>query len=146
MNIKTKIRAFPTIPNKNICLPIGSTLAVQYFFEKLNFSDIFNKHKSRGLDLNSLLIGLVSYKLTENFSIKEAGKWLNQEEILDILNLKNFNERALYRALETLGHNKDVILPDILNSLFSVYNFEETDLNLDWTSLVLHGTKSLSEK
>jgi len=142
MNIKTKIRAFPTILNKNICFPIGSILAVQYFFEKLNFSDIFSKHKSRGLDLNSLLIGLVSYKLTENFSIKEAGKWLNQEEILDILNLKNFNERALYRALETLGHNKDVILPDILNSLFSVYNFEETDINLDWTSLVLHGTKS----
>ena len=142
MNIKTKIRAFPTIPNKNICVPIGSMLAVQFFYEKLGFYDIFSKHKSKGLDLNRLLIGLVSYKLIENFSIKEAGKWLNQEEILDILNLKNFNERALYRALETLGHNKDVILPDILNSLFSVYNFEETDINLDWTSLVLHGTKS----
>jgi Transposase len=111
MNIKTKIRTFLTIPNKNICFPIGSILAVQYFFEKLNFLDIFSKHKSRGLDLNSLLIGLVSYKLTENFSIKEAGKWLNQEEILDILNLKSFNERALYRALETLGRNKDEILP-----------------------------------
>jgi Transposase len=142
MNIKTKIRTFLTIPNKNICFPIGSILAVQYFFEKLNFLDIFSKHKSRGLDLNSLLIGLVSYKLTENFSIKEAGKWLNQEEILDILNLKSFNERALYRALETLGRNKDEILPDILNSLFSVYNFEETDINLDWTSIVLHGSKS----
>jgi len=142
MNIKTKIRAFPTIPNKNKCFPIGPILAVQYFFEKLNFSDIFSKHKSRGLDLTSLLIGLVSYKLTENFSIKEAGKWINQEEILDILNLKSFNERALYRALETLGRNKDEILPDILNSLFSVYNFEETDINLDWTSVVLHGTKS----
>lgn len=33
--------------------------------------------------MNSLVIGLLSYKLTENFSIKEAGKWLNQEEILD---------------------------------------------------------------
>ena len=142
MNIKTKIRTFLTIPNKNICFPIGSILAVQYFFEKLNFLDIFSKHKSRGLDLNSLLIGLVSYKLTENFSIKEAGKWLNQEEILDILNLKSFNERALYRALETLGRNKDEILPDILNSLFSFYNFEETDINLDWTSIVLHGSKS----
>jgi hypothetical protein len=85
VNIKTKIRAFPTIPNKNICFPIGPILAVQFFFEKLNFFDIFTKHKSRGFDLNSLLIGLVSYKLTENFSIKEAGKWLNQEEILDIV-------------------------------------------------------------
>jgi len=81
MNI-TKQRAFPTIPNKNICVPIGSILAVQLFYEKLNFCDIFSKHKSKGLDLNNLVIGLLSYKLTENFSIKEAGKWLNQEEIL----------------------------------------------------------------
>jgi transposase len=142
MNIKTKIRAFSTIPNKNICFPIGSILAVQFFYEKLNFYDIFSKHKSRGLDLNSLLIGLVSYKLTENFSIKEAGKWLNQEEILEILNLESFNERVLYRTLENIGCNKEVILSDILNSLFSVYDFEGTDINLDWTSIVLHGTKS----
>jgi transposase len=142
MNIKTKLRAIPTIPNKNICVPIGSMLAVQYFYEKLNFSDTFNKHKSKGLDLNSLLIGLVSYKLTENFSIKEAGKWLNQEEILEILNLESFHEKVLYRTLETLGRNKEKILSDILGSLFSVYDFEETDINLDWTSIVLHGTKS----
>jgi len=74
MNI-AKQRAFPTIPNKNICVPIGSILAVQ-FYEKLGSCDIFSKHKSKGLDLNSLLSGLLSYKLTEYFSIKEAGKWL----------------------------------------------------------------------
>ncbi len=142
MNLKTKIRAFPTIPNKNICVPIGSMLAVQYFYEKLNFSDVFSKHKSRGLDLNSLLIGLVSYKLTENFSIKEAGKWLNQEEILEILNLESFHEKVLYRTLEILGRNKEEILSDILGNLFSVYGFEETDINLDWTSITLYGTKS----
>jgi transposase len=142
MNIKTKIRAFPTIANKNICVSIGSMLAVQYFYEKLNFFEIFSKHKSKGLDLNSLLIGLVSYKLTENFSIKEAGKWLNQEEILELLNLESFHEKVLYRTLEILGRNKEEILSDILGNLFSVYGFEETDINLDWTSIVLHGTKS----
>ncbi len=141
MNI-TKQRAFPTIPNKNICVPIGSILAIQLFYEKLNFCDIFSKHKSKGLDLNSLLIGLLSYKLTENFSIKEAGNWLNQEEILYILNLERFHERVLYRSLELLGRNREEILSDILDSLFSVYDFEETDINMDWTSIVLYGTKS----
>lgn len=141
MNI-TKQKAFPTIPNENICVPIGSVLAVQLFYEKLNFCDIFSKHKSKGLDLNSLLIGLLSYKLTENFSIKESGKWLNQKEILDILNLERFHERVLYRTLELLGRNREEILSDILDSLFSVYSFEETNINLDWTSIVLFGTKS----
>jgi len=54
MNKNIKLRAFPTIPNKNICLPIGTTLIAQYFFKKLNFYDIFSKHKSKGLDINSL--------------------------------------------------------------------------------------------
>jgi transposase len=142
MNINTKQKAFPTILNKNICVPIGPMLAVQLFYKKLNFSKIFSKHKSKVLDLNNLLIGLVSYKLTENFSIKEAGTWLNQDEILDILNLERFHERVLYRTIEILGRNKEEILSEILSSLFSVYDFEETDINLDWTSIVLHGTKS----
>ncbi|KKG21816.1 hypothetical protein EO97_12460, partial [Methanosarcina sp. 2.H.T.1A.15] len=110
--------------------------------DRLNFGDIFGKHKSKGLDLNSLLIGLLSYKLTENFSIKEAGKWLNQEEILEILNLERFHERVLYRTLELLGRNREEILSDILDSLFSVYGFEDTNINLDWMSVVLYGTKS----
>ncbi len=43
MNIKTKIRTFPIIPKKNIGIPIGSILAVQYFYEKPSFHDIFSK-------------------------------------------------------------------------------------------------------
>jgi len=62
---------------------------------------------------------LLSYKLPENFSIKEAGKWLNQEEILDILNFERFHERVLYRNLELLGHNREDIFSDILESLIA---------------------------
>ena len=108
MNKNTKLRAFPTIPNKNICLPIGTTLAVQYFFEKLNFYDIFGKYKSKGHDINSLLIGLLGYKLTENFSIKEASNWMNQDEVLGILNLKSFNERVLYGITQFKNSTPDI--------------------------------------
>jgi len=75
---KNKNKSAFTIPNKNICIPIGPILAVQFCYEKINFYDIFSKRKGRSLDLNSLLIGLLSYKLTDNFSIKEASKWLTQ--------------------------------------------------------------------
>jgi hypothetical protein len=70
---KNKNKGISSNPNKNISFPIGSILAVQYF-KKLNLSNVFSKRKSRDLDLNSLLIRLVSYKLTENISIKGAGK------------------------------------------------------------------------
>ncbi len=34
------------------------------------------------------------------------------------------------------------IIADIQDRLFQIYNFEHTDINLDWTSLVLYGDKS----
>ncbi len=71
---KHKTENISTIPNKNICVPIGSILAVQSFYEKLDLCEIFSKHKSKGLDLNNLLIDLVNYKITDYFGIKEAGK------------------------------------------------------------------------
>jgi transposase len=53
---------------------------------------------------------LLSYKLIGSFSIKEAGKWLNLEEIIDIFNLEKFNEKVLYIILEILWDNKEEIL------------------------------------
>jgi len=58
------------------------------------------------LAINKLLIVLVSYELTNNFRIKEAGKWLNKKKIIDILDLEKFHEKALYRSLEILKSNE----------------------------------------
>ena len=52
--------------------------------------------------INKLLIVLVSSELPDNFRIKEAGKLLNKEKIIDISNLGKFHEKALYRNLEIL--------------------------------------------
>ncbi len=58
------------------------------------------------------------------------------------MNLESFHEKVLYWTLEILGRNKEEIISAILGNLFLVYGFEETDINLDWTSIVLHGTKA----
>ena len=44
----------------------------------------------------------------------------------DFEHLDSFHEKVLYRTLEILRRNKEKILSDILGSLFSVYDFEET--------------------
>ena len=56
----------------------------------------------------------MSYKLTDNFSIKNAHAWINREEVIS----------------------------DIQDQLFNRYNFEHTNINMDWTSIVLHGDKA----
>ncbi len=41
-----------------------------------------------------------------------------------------------------MGSNKEEIILDIQDILFSKYDFDHTDINMDWTSIVLYGNKS----
>jgi len=142
MRYQTKLRTDEIIPNENICFPIGTIIAVKNKYEKLDFSGVFDKHKKKGIDINSLIQALLSYKLTENLSISKASGWINRGEVLETFNIENFEERTLFRTLETIGKNREEIISDIQDRLFQIYNFEHTDVNLDWTSLVLYGDKS----
>jgi transposase len=140
--MQTKLRTYEIIPNHNICFPIGTILAVNELYDVLDLSTVFGKHKKNGFDINDLLKALVSYKLTDNFSINKAHEWINRDEVLDIFNLEKFSERTLYRVLEILGNNRETIISDIQDRLFTRYDFEHTNINMDWTSIVLYGDKS----
>ena len=142
MTRQTKLRTYEIVPNTNISFPIGTILTVEKMYDALDFPTVFGKHKKHGIDINSLLKALVSYKLTDNFSIKKAHEWINREEVLELFDLDTFSERTLYRVLENIGSNRDQIISDIQDSLFKRYDFEHTNINMDWTSVVLHGDKA----
>jgi len=101
--------------------------------------DVFAKHKKKGLPLERLVWSLVSYKLSENQSISRAGDWINVPELLQIFSLEKFDVKSFYRTLATIGKNREEIISDVQDGLFSTYKFKRTDVTLDWTSLVLHG-------
>lgn len=126
-------------PNNNISFPIGTVLAVQKYYAGL--SDVFGKHKTRGADIDSLIPALVAYKLSENQSITKASEWINRPEVLRRFSLETFEQRTLYRALEIVGEHRYEIMADIQGALFERYEFEHTNINMDWTSLVLFGNK-----
>lgn len=138
---QNQLRTEPIIPNKNISFPIGTILTVKHYFNHLGLPEILRKHKSKGRDINSLSEALVSYRLTENQSVTKASKWINRKEVLDTFGLKAFEQRTLYRTLEIIGENREEIIADIQDELFSRYDFEHTNVNMDWTSFVLYGEK-----
>ena len=139
--IQTKLRTNKLVCNNNICFPIGTILAVHKYHNKLKLHRVFSKFKKKGRDINGLLKGLVSYKLTENLSISKASNWINRNEVRQKFNLRKFQERTLFRTLEIIGKNREEIIANIQDTLFDTYSFEHTDVNLDWTSLVLYGDK-----
>jgi len=140
--MQTKLRTHVIEPNQNISFPIGTIDLVTSLYEILNFTDIFGKHKKHGIDINKLLKALVSYKLTDNFSITRSHEWIKRPEVRDIFGLESFSERTLYRVLETIGANREEIISDIQDILFERYEFEHTNINMDWSSIVLHGNKA----
>jgi transposase len=75
--MQTKLGTYNITSNDNICFSIGTILAVENLYEELNLSSILGKRKSRRVDFNYLIKLLLSYKLTENFSIDCAHKWIN---------------------------------------------------------------------
>ena len=138
---QTKLRTIELTPNENISFPIGTILTVQRYYSFLGLDNIIGRHKSRGHDINSLIMALVSYRLTENRSVTKAADWINRDAVLDVFSLDSFDQRALYRSLETLGTNREEIIADLQDALFARYEFEHTNVNLDWTSFVLYGDK-----
>jgi transposase len=141
MRKQTSLRTEVITPNENISFPIGTILAVQKYYGRLGLSETFGKHKSRGRDINSLIEALLSYKLTENQSVTKAADWINRDEVLDTFHLEPFEQRTLYRVLEIIGKNREEIIADVQDVLFEVFDFEHTDINMDWTSFVLYGDK-----
>jgi len=139
---QTKLRTNQLEQNSNISFPVGTAIAVKKYSQKLDFEQIFSRYKKRGVDLMHLIEALITYRLTENQSTCRASDWINRPDVLEQFDLGAFEERTLFRALEVVGENYEEIILLLQNSIFSQYTFPHTDLNMDWTSFVLWGTKS----
>jgi len=130
------------ISSKNISFSVGTAFAVKKYAEKLCFGHIFSKFKQRGVPLQGLVEALISYKLSENLSLTRGSDWINRIEVLEEFGLRSFEQKTLYRAIETIGENYQEVILDLQDVLFSQYDFFHTDVNMDWSSLILWGDKA----
>lgn len=142
MTKQTLLRPSELESNNNISFPVGTAVAVKKYSEKLDFDHILSRYKKRGVDLVRLIEALISYRLTENQSICRASEWINRPDVLEQFNLSAFEERTLFRALGVIGSNYEEIIHLLQKSIFSQYEFPHTDVNMDWTSFILWGTKA----
>lgn len=142
MSKKQPQRTIQVEDNENISFPVGTTLAVQKYTQILQLHPILSQFKQKGIPLPQLITAFITYKLSENMSLTKGSDWINRSDILEIFGLKPFEQRTLFRAIETIGANYQQIILDLQDVLFDLYNFERTDVNLDWSSLILWGDKA----
>ena len=91
-------------PNQNKTLPIGAIQIVKQIFEELHLLPVLDNFKHRGHSLSKLIIGMVSYKMTENHSTIKCHQWINNNPfLLTELQLDSFGKDVLYRGMGKIG-------------------------------------------
>jgi transposase len=141
--VLAEVRTKVPLPNDNKSLPIGTIAAVTEFLRKLGLEKFFNGLKQRGPRMFPLVCALISYRLTENFSVEGCGRWLSSKEVRKELNLGcEVSSRMLNRAVERAGENLEDALIFLRDSLFSSYDLEHTDVNVDSTSISVYSKQT----
>ena len=134
-----RLRTFVLEPNKNKSLPIGTIATVNEYLGKLGLDGFFNGIKCRGEPLFPLVCSLISYRLTENFSAEGCGRWLESGEVRNELGIRReISHRMLNRAVDRAGECMPEVLRHLRRSLFSLYDLEHTDVNVDTSSVAVY--------
>jgi len=139
MTKQTKLRTNQIMPNDNKSFSIGTALMVDDWYERLGLNDIIGRHKSKGIGLDALVRGMLVDQLGDNFSVLQASEWMNRSEIREHYEIKAFNPKTLYRAVELLGHNREKIIHELQDNVLELLGRPKTDVLLDWTSIVYYG-------
>ena len=139
MSKQSRLRTDTITPNDNKSFSIGTSLMVDGWYEDLELPAVIGRHKAKGIPLDPLVRGLLAYELGDNFSVLQAGQWLNRSEVREYYELPNFNVKTLYRAIETLGRNRESIVRELQDRVLKLLGCETTDVLMDWTSIVYYG-------
>ena len=59
--------------------------------------------------------------------------------MLDHYELRSFNVKTLYRAVETIGRNRERIVRELQDAVLKLLDLPRTDVLMDWTSIVYYG-------
>jgi len=136
---QSKLRTAQLTPNENKSFSIGTMLMVDDWYERLNLAAVIGRHKGRGIPLDHLIRGMLAYQLGDNFSVLQAGEWMNRPEVREHYELPEFHVKTLYRAVETLGRNRERIVRELQDRVLKLLGLETTDILMDWTSIVYYG-------
>jgi transposase len=112
---------------------------VDHWDERLGLNEILGPLKTKGIDIDALVRGMIADQLGENFSILKASEWINRPEILEHYGIGSFNEKTLYRTVETIGQNREKIIFSLQDRVLKLLGAPCTDILLDWTSIGIFG-------
>ena len=141
MTKQTRLRTSEVRVNENKSVPIGNIILTEAFFERFGLYGLIRGMKAKGVDLGKLAEMMTAYKLGDNFSILRCHEFSMQRPVREYTGLPEFSVKTFYRAVETLGENREQIITHFRRTFLKMYGPEITNMIFDWTSLIYFGSK-----
>lgn len=110
--------------------PFGTSYG-QAFFERFGLDTIIGELKSQGTALDKLAEQMVAYKIGDDFSILKCHDLAMMPPVREHLGLPGFDVRGLYRAVETLGENRERTIDHFRRTFLRIYGPEIADTVFD---------------
>jgi transposase len=134
--IKRMIRAKMPEPNNNVTMTMGNKILTDAIFADTGLNVFLNGLKrEQGDSVSDEVAALVSNSIEmTGISINRLDRMLESDTVRDEYGLKG-DARSVYRTVERIGRNNDLIVQYLGNVLKERYGVTMSTVFMDWTSM-----------
>lgn len=130
-------------PNENISISYGLVKTVEHYLDSAGILDFVDTFKERGVPMRRIVIAMCAHILSGNNSMTRCSEWLRDPNVRRELGLeKGLSQRTINRAVSLIGEHSDEIIVKLWEGLDRRYHFENTDVNIDGSAVVVNGPEA----
>ena len=130
-------------PNENISISYGLVKTVEHYLDSAGILDFVDTFKERGVPMRRIMIAMCAHILSGNNSMTRCSEWLRDPNVRKELGLeKGLSQRTINRAVSLIGEHSDEIVVKLWEGLDRRYHFENTDVNIDGSAVVVNGPEA----
>jgi transposase len=130
-------------PNENISVPTGLVKTIEHYLGSAGVLDFVDTFKHRGVPMSRILTAMCTHILMGSNSMSRCSDWLKNRDVRKELGLDSgLSQRTINRAISLIGNHSDEILVRLWEGLDTKYHFENTDVNIDGSAVVVNGPEA----
>ncbi len=116
---------------------------VDHYLGSTGVLDFVDTFKQRGVPMSRILTAMCTHILMGSNSMSRCSDWLRNKDVRTELRLDSgLSQRTINRAISIIGEHSDEIIVKLWEGLDARYHFENTDVNIDGSAVVVNGPEA----
>lgn len=116
---------------------------VEHYLGSTGVLDFVDTFKQRGVPMSRILTAMCTHILMGSNSMSRCSDWLRNKDVRTELRLDSgLSQRTINRAISIIGEHSDEIIVKLWEGLDARYHFENTDVNIDGSAVVVNGPEA----